>query len=174
MIHQIQSEQCICSSCGHINRREAKFNQQRLKKIDFIWISRDLKNFECFIKLFEKFEAEQEQYLREDNRRSRYLDIHLYFTALQNREEGMMTMAPYDIIANIYANVIHEDMHTALKTVKTKVGRPPWRLLFSQFKAEQQAGQNTKVFFTGLATMGAAIKRFCDEHGFRFSHEPYF
>lgn len=173
MIRQIRSEQCICSNCGHVNQKDTIVNQRKLK-IDFIWVNREVKNFGWFIKLLEDFEAEQERYLREGHQRSRYLNIHLYFTSLPSHEEGMMKIAPYDIVANVYASVYHEDMHTALKTVKTKVGRPPWRLLFSKFKADQQPGQTTTVFFTGRATMGIEIKRHCDEHRFRFQHEPYF
>lgn len=174
LLHQIRSEQCMCSNCGHVNQNDTIFNQRTLKKIDFIWINRDAKNFGWFIKLLEDFEIEQERYLREGHQCSRYLDIHLYFAAMPSNEQGMMTMAPYDIVANVYANVCHEDMHTTLKTVKTRVGRPPWKLLFSKFEADQRQGQTTSIFLTGSATIGSEIKWHCDEHGFRFYHEPYY
>jgi hypothetical protein len=70
----------------------------------------------------------------------------------------------------MYAVRQQKDMHTQLRT-RTHVGRPSWKLLFDKFKAEHQS---TNVFFTGNATMGDEIKVYCDNHVFRFEHEPYF
>ncbi|CAF0862575.1 unnamed protein product [Adineta steineri] len=123
--------------------------------------------------------SEQESYLaattpqettNSQEQRSRYLDIHLYCTSIRSHEQAMLGNLPYNLVANMYEVIQHEDMHTQLRT-PTHVGRPPWKLLFAKFKAEHRS---TNVFFTGNRIMADEIKKHCDEHTFRFQHEPYF
>jgi NADPH oxidase len=173
LIHQLREERCICSKCGAANYNKKKLNSRKLKKVDFIWINRDVGNFSWFLNTLDEFEAEQESYLNSTENsqeiRSRYLDIHLYCTSIRRNKE-MLGHLPYDLVANMHEIIQHEDMLTQLRT-PTHVGRPPWKLLFAKFKAEHRS---THVFFTGNKIMGEEIKEYCDEHGFAFNHEPYF
>ncbi|CAF1039072.1 unnamed protein product [Adineta steineri] len=172
LIHQLRQQRCTCFQCGAVNYTQSALRPRKLKKVDFIWINRDIDNFLWFQKLLEEFEVEQEAYLTatSQEQQARYLDIHIYCTLIRSNEQAMLGNLPYDLVANMYEVMQHQDIHTNLKT-RTHVGRPPWKLLFAKFKAEHRT---TNVFFTGNRIMANEIKQRCDEHGFPFQHEPYF
>jgi predicted ferric reductase len=175
LIYQLREQRCICFQCGTKNYNQEKLTSRKLKKIDFIWVNRDIGNFSWFHNILDEFEAEQDAYLNAtttnpQEQRSRYLDIHLYCTSIRSNEQAMLANLPYNLIANMYEVMQHQDMHTQLRT-PTHVGRPPWKLLFAKFKAEHRS---TNVFFTGNKIMGDEIKKHCNEHTFTFQHEPYF
>jgi len=176
--HQLKEQRYICSHCGALNIKQEKLSYRKLKKVDFIWINRDIGNVSWFRNILDGFEAEQECYLNAipssttnpQEQQPRYLDIHLYCTSLRSNEQALLGNLPYDLVANMYAAMQQKDMHTHLRT-RTHVGRPPWKLLFAKFKTEHQS---TNVFFTGNITAGNEIKRYCDELGFSFRREPGF
>ncbi|CAF0883282.1 unnamed protein product [Adineta ricciae] len=178
LIQRLQKERCVCPNCSTLSYNHERLNSQKLKKIDFVWINREIGNFSWFLDILGEFEAEQEKYLSTLTTSSsssqqapkRYLDFHLYCTSLRKNERAMLDQLPYDLVANMYAAMQRRDMHTKLKA-PTHVGRPPWKLLFSKFKAEQKS---TAVFFTGNTMMAGEIKQHCDELGFAFQHEPGF
>ncbi len=174
LIHRLREQRCVCFHCGSTNYNQAVLTNQKLKKVDFIWVNRDIGNFSWFLNILDEFEAEQESYLNAitnpQEQRSRYLDIHLYCTSIRSNEQAMLANLPYDLVANMYEVIQHQDMHTQLRT-PTHVGRPPWKLLFAKFKAEHRS---TNVFFTGNKIMGDEIKKHCDEQNFKFQHEPFF
>jgi predicted ferric reductase len=178
LIHRLQAERCVCSNCHVVNYNHARLANQKLKKVDFIWVNREMGNFSWFRNILDEFENEQETYLKAiasttndpQEKPSRYLDIHLYCTSLRSNDQAMLENLPHDLVANMYAAIQQQDMHSKLKT-PTHVGRPPWKLLFSKFKAEYKS---TSVFFTGNSIMADEIKRYCDQLDFSFQHEPEF
>jgi predicted ferric reductase len=178
LIHRLQEQRIFWVERDASKCARRKLSSRKLKKVDFIWINRDMGNFSWFRNILDKFENEQKIYLNtmishSDNAQehsSRYLDIHLYCTSLRRNDEVMLGNFPYDLVTNMYAAMRENDVHTQLKA-RTQVGRPLWRLLFAKFKAEHKS---TNVFFTGNAAMSDEIKRYCDGYGFSFRHEPYF
>ncbi|CAF1318260.1 unnamed protein product, partial [Didymodactylos carnosus] len=171
LMYQFRSQRMICSNCSHMNYTNEFCCRRTLKKVDFIWINRDVKNFGWFIKLLSDFEVEQETYLNANPEHERYLDIHLYFTSLASNETNRMGNVAYDLVANVYSQISHKDMYTNLKT-KTRIGRPNWKLLFSKLKVEQK-NRTTSVFFCGNKTMGQTINQQCQEQNFLFHSEPF-
>ncbi|CAF1364575.1 unnamed protein product [Adineta steineri] len=126
-----------------MNYRQSVLTNQKLKKIDFIWVNRGIVNVSRFRNILDEFEAEQESYLAgttpsTTNSQSRYLDIHLYCTSIRSDEQTILRNLSYHLVANMY-----EDMYTQLRT-PTHVGRPPWKLLFAKFKVKYRS---TNVFF---------------------------
>jgi hypothetical protein len=175
LIYRLREQRCICFHCGSTNYNQTMLTRKKLKKVDFIWVNRDIGNFSWFRNILDEFEAEQESYLNaavtnSQEQRTRYLDIHLYCTSIRSNDQAMLGNLPYDLVANMYEVMQHEDMHTNLRT-PTHVGRPPWKLIFSKFKAEHRS---TNVFFTGNKIMGDEIKKHCDGYAFTFQHEPFF
>jgi ferredoxin-NADP reductase len=178
LIHRLREERCVCFQCGAASFNDKRLASHKLKKVDFIWINRDMENISWFRKILDDFENEQESYLNaiasstsdQQMRRPRYLDIHLYCTILPRNDDVMLGNFPHELFSHMYAVTQQQDMHTQLRT-PTHVGRPPMKLLLAKFKAEHQS---TDVFFTGNATYGAEIKRYCDQLGFPFRHEPGF
>ncbi|CAF4579545.1 unnamed protein product [Rotaria sp. Silwood1] len=149
LMYQFREQQYICQNCHHINYDYEAIVRRKLKKVDFIWVNRDVENFSWFLQLLTDFENEQIAYLQaltsENTVQQRYIDFHLYFTSLKRNDQGMIGNAPYDLVSNIYAKISNRDILTKLKT-KTILGRPQWPSLFAKFKAEHE---KTNVFFTG-------------------------
>ena len=172
LIDHFREERCTCQNCGQRNYHAVKMPNDKLKKIDFIWVNREIGNITWFRNILEEFQVEQDAYLTtvDSQARSRYLDIHLYCTSIRSNEQAMLGNLPYDLVANMYELMQHQDMHTQLRT-PTHFGRPPWKLLFAKFKAEHRTSH---VFFTGNQIMGKEIRKQCDEYHFTFQHEPYF
>jgi len=178
IIHQFREQRCICTNCSTTTYNHEKIANRKLKKVDFIWVNRDFKNFAWFLNILHEFENEQESYLNDissnttnsQEQRSRYLDIHLYCTAIGSNEQAMLGNVLYDLVANMYEYREQKDMHTQLRT-RTHVGRPSWRPLFEKFKDEHRT---TNVFLIANPTMRDAIKGYCDEFGFPFRNEPGF
>jgi hypothetical protein len=67
-----------CSNCNHQWYEEIK--QNKLKKVDFIWVNRDFQAFEWFIELLGELELQQL------NSR-RFITIHLYMTSAKAIQE---------------------------------------------------------------------------------------
>ncbi|CAF1531995.1 unnamed protein product [Rotaria sp. Silwood1] len=174
LMYQFREQQYICQNCHHINYDYEAIVRRKLKKVDFIWVNRDVENFSWFLQLLTDFENEQIAYLQaltsENTVQQRYIDFHLYFTSLKRNDQGMIGNAPYDLVSNIYAKISNRDILTKLKT-KTILGRPQWPSLFAKFKAEHE---KTNVFFTGNHSMGNEIRHLCDQYKFMYHHEPYF
>ncbi|CAF4611558.1 unnamed protein product [Rotaria sp. Silwood1] len=174
LMYQFREQQYICQNCHHINYDHEAIVRRKLKKVDFIWVNRDVENFSWFLQLLTDFENEQIAYLQaltsENTVQQRYIDFHLYFTSLKRNDQGMIGNAPYDLVSNIYAKISNRDILTKLKT-KTILGRPQWPSLFAKFKAEHE---KTNVFFTGNHSMGNEIRHLCDQYKFMYHHEPYF
>ena len=102
------------------------------QKVDFIWVIRDHKSFEWFLKLLYQFEQEQEAYLALYPNEPRFLTIHLYFTEI----EGGKSVGNYlfQLITGLWSQVVGEDIFTGLKS-RTHTGRPKWDELFTQFSS---------------------------------------
>ncbi|CAF3673864.1 unnamed protein product [Adineta steineri] len=100
-----------------MNYRQSVLTNQKLKKIDFIWVNRGIVNVSRFRNILDEFEAEQESYLAgttpsTTNSQSRYLDIHLYCTSIRSDEQTILRNLSYHLVANMYEVIQHEDMHT--------------------------------------------------------------
>ncbi len=148
--------------------------------MDFIWVNRSIRNFEWFLKLLSTFEEQQELYenLSRTEKNSinqqsdRFLDIHLYFTNIQ--QEDSIGLFPLNLVARVYEQAYQKDVFTHLKT-KTHVGRPEWSSLFDKIltKDNQHKKRDTDVFFCGPKTMCDTIKTQCNKHKIFFHQEQF-
>ena len=174
LMAQFRASRTICNHCQGMNyHSKGLAEHRRLKKMDFIWINRDQKNFEWFLHLLQQFEQEQEQYLASNPGEQRFLDIHLYFTEIKHDEN--IGSAPLTLVTNVWAQMAGEDIFTSLKS-KTHIGRPDWDQLFGHLlPGEENAStaNDVNVFFCGPTTMGATIKEHCIAHRFRFHEEKF-
>ncbi len=68
-----------CSNCNHQWYEELK--QNKLKKVDFVWVNRDFQAFEWFIELLGELELQQ------INSKRRFIDMHLYMTSAKTVQE---------------------------------------------------------------------------------------
>ena len=173
LMAQFRASRTVCKHCDGINYNSKSLMQnRRLRKVDFIWVNRDQKNFEWFLNLLRQFEQEQEYYLASNEQEKRFLDIHLYFTEIKHDEN--IGNVPLDLITKVWAEVAGGDIFTSLKS-KTHVGRPKWDEVFSQLISGENAStaNDVNVFFCGPSTMGQTIKGYCTTNRFRFHEEKF-
>ncbi|CAF4281240.1 unnamed protein product [Adineta steineri] len=141
-----------------MNYTQSVLKNQTLKKVDFIWVNRDIGNVSWFRNILDEFEAEQESYLASTTPQER-----------TNSREQDQDILIFIFIVHQYVVMNKLYMHRQLRT-PTHVGRSLWKLLFAKFKAENRL---TNVFFTGIRMVADEIKKHSDEYTFRFQHEPY-
>ena len=152
-----------CPSCAH------EFSDTRppfvckLRKVDFVWINRDQKSFEWFIKLLAELELTQSHLPPSE----RFLDIHIHLTAMEPAQTKSIGL-------QLALYLVHEknkkDLVTGLRT-RTKAGRPNWDDLFNQIQ-DQKRGK-VSVFFCGRPQLGRLLHRKCDSYGFKFRKEIF-
>ncbi|CAF0967140.1 unnamed protein product [Rotaria sp. Silwood1] len=71
----------VCKDCqGVTYHGKHRLENHHLQKVDFIWVTNDIKSWEWFLNLLHQFEVEQDEYLASNRDERRFLDIHLYFT----------------------------------------------------------------------------------------------
>ncbi|CAF1196565.1 unnamed protein product [Adineta ricciae] len=173
LMAQFRASRVVCKYCNGINyNSKGLVENHRLKKVDFIWVNRDQKNFEWFLNLLRQFEQEQEYYLASNSNEKRFLDIHLYFTEIKHDEN--IGNVPLDLVTKIWAQVAGQDIFTSLKS-KTHIGRPKWEDLFSNLISGENAStaNDVDVFFCGPSTMAQTIRNHCATFRFRFYEEKF-
>jgi len=173
LMAQFRASRVVCKHCNGINYNSKNLAEnRRLKKVDFIWVNRDQKNFEWFLNLLRQFEQEQEYYLASKLNEKRFLDIHLYFTEIKHDEN--IGNVPLDFIRKIWAQVARQDIFTSLKS-KTHIGRPKWEELFNQLISGDNAStaNDVNVFFCGPSTIAQTIRNHCATFRFRFYEEKF-
>lgn len=178
IMYRLKAGQHSCANCGTLNYHEDMLNSQKLRKVDIIWVNRHIENIRWFYSLFNDLGKDHEAFVstiedkkcsQEQDLKTKYIDIHLYCTSIRSNEQTMLENVPLELVANMYKMIKNEDMHTKLR-IPMQFGRPPWKILFSKFKANYK---KSHVFFTGNYTMGEEIGKHCNQFGFRFQHEPF-
>lgn len=163
IVHHFQKKRQRCPRCSHefVNTKQPLVH--KLRKVDFVWINRDQKSFEWFIKLLAELELTQSQLSPED----RFLDIHVHMTAMDRAQTKSIGL-------ELALYLVHEknkkDLVTGLST-RTKAGRPNWDEFFTQIQ-DQKKGKVT-VFFCGRPQLGRILHRQSDKFGFKFRKEIF-
>lgn len=163
IVHHFQKKRSRCPKCSHefVNTKQPLVH--KLRKVDFVWINRDQKSFEWFIKLLAELELTQSQLAPEE----RFLDIHIHLTALERSQTKSVGL-------ELALYLVHEknkkDLVTGLRT-RTKAGRPDWDEFFTKIQ-DQKKGKVT-VFFCGRPQLGRVLHRQSDKFGFKFRKEIF-
>lgn len=159
--YEKRRQKCPTCACEFLDNRPPIVC--KLKKVDFVWINRDQKSFEWFIKLLACLELTQSSLTPQE----RFLDIHIHLTAMEPAQIKTMGL-------QLALYLIHEkdnkDLVTGLKT-RTKAGRPNWDEFFA--KIEEQKRGKVSVFFCGRPQLGRYLHRQCDKLGFKFRKEIF-
>jgi len=173
LMAQFRASRTRCEHCQCTNyERGIALEKHRIRKVDFIWVSRDYKSFEWFLNLLNQFEQEQEAYLKANPNEQRFLTIHLYFTMLKT--DDYMGYSPLQLITQVFAQVTGTDMFTGLRA-QTHIGRPNWNKIFNELCSDENAStaNNVHVFFCGPSVMGETIQECCIGHNFRYYEEKF-
>ncbi|NXA70572.1 NOX5 oxidase, partial [Mohoua ochrocephala] len=153
-----------CPSCHFSWCEERRDEEMTLRKVDFIWITRDQQHLEWFLSLLSKLETEQ----AELEPGGKFLELHLYMTSALGK--GDMKALGLQVALDLLAAQEKRDSITGLRT-RTQPGRPDWDKVFGKVAAEQRG--KVRVFFSGSPGLAKVIRGHCRNFGFRFSKENF-
>jgi NADPH oxidase 1 len=157
---------------------------RRLKRVEFIWVTRSIESFEWFQTLLSSLEAQSAR-AAEAYGGPEFLRIHTYLTQKVDT----------DTAANIYLNTVGNNLDplTELRT-KTQYGRPDFKRLFGAMRdglmdqsymdigdekaLTAQMKATVGVYFCGPSSAAREIKRACGDSScdlvkFRFWKEHF-
>lgn len=163
IVSHYQKRRQSCPSCRHEFLDTRPPFVCKLRKVDFVWINRDQKSFEWFIKLLAELELTQSSLPQSE----RFLDIHIHLTAMQPSQTKSIGL-------QLALYLVHEknkkDLITGLRT-RTRAGRPDWPDFFRDIQNQKKG--KVSVFFCGRPQLGRQLHRLCDSFGFKFRKEIF-
>lgn len=173
LMAQFRESRMICKHCNGVNYTESSlWENHRLKKVDFLWVTPDSKSFEWFLDLLRQFEAEQEEYLKLHRDQPRFLEIQLYFTGIKGYRSVDQVFLYH--VTNIWAKEMGSDIFTGLKS-PTRFGRPDWDNILRNLTSGNNGSmvKDINVFFCGPKTMGTKLQQHCADFGIRYHEEKF-
>ncbi|XP_056356009.1 NADPH oxidase 5 [Oenanthe melanoleuca] len=153
-----------CPSCHFSWSEEQRDEEMTLRKVDFIWITRDQQHLQWFLGLLAKLESEQAELEPGGN----FLELHLYMTSALGK--GDVKALGLQLALDLLAAQEKRDSISGLRS-RTQPGRPDWDKVFGKVAAERRG--KVRVFFCGSAALAKVIQGHCRTFGFRFSKENF-
>ncbi|CAF3539649.1 unnamed protein product [Rotaria sp. Silwood1] len=163
----------VCKDCqGVTYHGKHRLENHHLQKVDFIWVTNDIKSWEWFLNLLHQFEVEQDEYLASNRDERRFLDIHLYFTGI--KEDDNIGQVFLHHVINLCSEELGGDILTGLKS-RTHFGRPDWNILFESLISNDSTSteKDTDVFFCGQNSIGRDIRSCCMKYGMHYYEEKF-
>ncbi|NXH07906.1 NOX5 oxidase, partial [Loxia leucoptera] len=108
-----------CPSCHFSWSEERRDEEMTLRKVDFIWITRDQQHLQWFLGLLAKLEAEQ----AELEPGGKFLELHLYMTSALGK--GDVKALGLQLALDLLAAREQRDSISGLRS-RTQPGRPDW------------------------------------------------
>lgn len=134
-----------------------------VKKVDFIWITREQRSLEWFISILSQMEIEQKK-----NGDPLFLETHLYVTSAK-RQSDLRTIGLHITLDAILSQE-ESNLVEGLKQ-RTHYGRPNWDIVM-QSLIRKQKGKIT-VFYCGLMSLANVLQEKCSEYGLAFKKEIF-
>ncbi|XP_042635609.1 NADPH oxidase 5 [Catharus ustulatus] len=153
-----------CPSCHFTWNEERRDEEMTLRKVDFIWITRDQQHLQWFLGLLAQLESEQAELEPGGN----FLELHLYMTSALGK--GDVKALGLQLALDLLAAQEKRDSISGLRS-RTQPGRPDWAKVFGKVAAERRG--KVQVFFCGSAGLAKVIHGHCRSFGFRFSKENF-
>ncbi|KAF4804227.1 NADPH oxidase 5 [Turdus rufiventris] len=177
-----------CPSCHFSWSEERRDEEMTLRKVDFIWITRDQQHLQWFLGLLAQLESEQAELEPGGN----FLELHLYMTSALGK--GDVKALGLQLALDLLAAQEKRDSISGLRS-RTQPGRPDWakvtnphptsagiprarewecwgvERVFGKVAAERRG--KVQVFFCGSAGLAKVIHGHCRSFGFRFSKENF-
>ncbi|XP_055328923.1 NADPH oxidase 5-like [Paramacrobiotus metropolitanus] len=124
----------------------------KLRKIEFIWVIREIESMEWFHDLFHAWEMQQSGFGKTS---SVFLNCHIYVTT---GKQNAHTSSRWTIGSD---NL----------TMSVRPGRPNWPKVFTDLDAQKRGKVN--VFYCGTHALEDQIRNLCGQHKFGFSWENF-
>ncbi|KAI3387966.1 hypothetical protein SNEBB_006809 [Seison nebaliae] len=181
LMYTYENNQKCCPQCQYswfdTQWQNQKIAFSKTKKVDFVWVNRDQKEFEWFISLLADLEKKQEKLLKDqiqhgdaDVTPKNFLDIHLYLTRPFSKKTGDLESG----CVKLGLRLVHADggrcAITGL-TTQTQTCRPNWEELFSKFSKSDNG--KVSVMFCGSPTIAQILTELCIKYDFKFYSENF-
>lgn len=149
-------------------------DMMELRKVDFIWVTREQRSLEWFISILSKIEIDQ----RKNNAKKEeegsqceqnmFMESHLYVTSAK-RQSDLKSISLHLTLDALYSK---EDSHLidGLKK-RTHYGRPNWDMIMQNL-IRQQNGK-IDVFYCGPTALANVLSKKCSEYDFKFKREIF-
>ncbi|CAF2124187.1 unnamed protein product [Rotaria magnacalcarata] len=157
-----------CPNCEYIwDNPESE--ELCIKKVDFIWVTREQRSLEWFISLLAQMEIEQQR-LRQISDKGSLLEFHLYVTSAQSQADlkALNIYLSLDLIGR--ENSANCDAIDGLRQ-RTKHGRPDWDQVFTELVCQKKG--KISVFYCGPPSLSAELTRKCRQYGFAYKKELF-
>ncbi|CAF4492269.1 unnamed protein product, partial [Rotaria sp. Silwood2] len=157
-----------CPNCEYIwDNPESE--ELCLKKVDFIWVTREQRSLEWFISLLAQMEIEQQR-LRQNSDKGSLLEVHLYVTSAQSQADlkALNVYLSLDLIGR--ENSANCDAVDGIRQ-RTKHGRPDWDQVFTELLCQKKG--KISVFYCGPPSLSAELTTKCRQYGFAYKKELF-
>lgn len=154
----------ICPSCDHAWEQDTEYfcTECNIKKVDFIWVTRDQRSLEWFISMLSQMEIDQKK------NNQNFLETHLYVTSAR-RQTDLKSIGLHMTLDVIYS----EEDSRLIEGLKqrTHYGRPNWDFVFQNLIRKQEG--KISVFFCGPPSLGDVLQTKCREYNLSFKQESF-
>lgn len=153
-----------CPQCDHQWEEECndQAHKSSIKKVDFIWVTRDQRSLEWFISMLSQMEIDQKK------NNFNFLETHLYVTSAK-RQTDLKNIGLHMTLDVIYSE--ENAKHIEGLKERTHYGRPNWDIVFQQLIRKQQG--KISVFFCGPPNLSNVLQRKCKEYNLTYKKELF-
>ncbi|XP_076060957.1 NADPH oxidase 5-like [Oratosquilla oratoria] len=144
VMYRYRAAKAKCPYCNVPSCIALPATLKKLRKVNFIWVNRDMGSFDWFLELLEALENEQKV---PGAAMERFLTLQLYKT-------GSSPLRPNLPLAS-----------------SIRSGRPDWDKLFQAIR-EEKAGK-ISVFYCGPPALAAVLRKKCIQYEFGFIREMF-
>lgn len=176
LMQRYRQQRAKCPNCNiNLNKHLCSAGEHlQVKKVDFIWITREQRSLEWFISMLSQMEIEQRKANVETKKKagnselSMFMESHLYVTSAKKRSDlkSISLHLTLDAIYSKEDNCLNDGLRK-----RTHYGRPNWDIVMQNL-IRQQKGK-IDVFYCGPPALSKILTLKCKEYGFSFCREIF-
>ena len=165
LIHRYRKAKATCPNCDFKLGDEllcAGDEKLAVKKVDFIWITREQRSLEWFISMLSQMEIEQAK------QNDTFLETHLYVTSAKRQSDlrGIGLHLTLDAICSKEESKLIDGMKK-----RTHFGRPNWDVVLQNLIRKQKGRIN--MFYCGPPNLSTVLQNKCKEYNLIFKKEIF-
>lgn len=164
LMHKYKRAKATCPCCSYKLGENMLYNEEKLavKKVDFIWVTREQRSLEWFISMLSQMEIEQ----RKNN--DMFLETHLYVTSAK-RQSDLRSIGLHLTLDAVFSQE-ESSLIDGLRQ-RTHYGRPNWDIVMQNLIRKQKG--KVEVFYCGLPSLAILLQNKCQEYGLVFKKEIF-
>jgi predicted ferric reductase len=153
----------VCPNCDHTWESNLPCTyRSKIKKVDFIWVTREQRSLEWFLSMLSQMEIDQKK------NNQHFLETHLYVTSAK-RQTDLKSIGLHMTLDVIYSE--EDSRYIEGLKERTHYGRPNWDIVLQQLIRKQE-GKIT-VFFCGPLSLCNVLQTKCRDYNLIFKKEIF-